>query len=105
MPNLRIILLNNHAGGIFRIIDGPKNQPELEEFFETKQRLSAQYLATEHGFYYSKVINKEELEASLKDFYSDSIHPKIMEIESSSISNTKLLKTNKERIQELLNSK
>jgi 2-succinyl-5-enolpyruvyl-6-hydroxy-3-cyclohexene-1-carboxylate synthase len=105
IPNLRIILLNNHAGGIFRMIDGPKNQPELEEFFETKQKLNAQHLATEYGFYYSKVINKEELETSLKDFYSESLHPKILEIESSSTDNALLLKTIKERVEESLKEK
>ncbi len=51
MPNLRIIILNNHAGGIFRLIDGPAKQPELEEFFETKQKLSANHLAEEFGFF------------------------------------------------------
>jgi 2-succinyl-5-enolpyruvyl-6-hydroxy-3-cyclohexene-1-carboxylate synthase len=104
MPNLRIILLNNHAGGIFRLIDGPSNQPELEEFFETKQRLSAQHLATEFGFFYSKVVNQEELEASLQDFYEDSIHPKILEIETSSPKNAEILKLVKEKIKPLLES-
>lgn len=98
IPNLRIILLNNHAGGIFRLIDGPKNQPELEEYFETKQKLNAQHLATEFGFFYSKVVNQEELEASLTDFYSDSIHPKILEIETSSPKNAEILKLVKEKI-------
>jgi 2-succinyl-5-enolpyruvyl-6-hydroxy-3-cyclohexene-1-carboxylate synthase len=98
IPNLRIILLNNHAGGIFRLIDGPKNQPELEEYFETKQKLNAQHLATEFGFFYSKVVNQEELEASLTDFYSDSIHPKILEIETSSPKNAEILKAVKEKI-------
>lgn len=102
MPNLRIVLLNNHAGGIFRMIEGPKNQPELEEYFETKQKLSAQHLATEYGFFYSKVVNNIELQASLKDFYSDSLHPKILEIESSSKTNAELLKTIKSRISEAL---
>ena len=98
IPNLRIILLNNHAGGIFRLIDGPANQPELEEFFETKQKLSAQHLATEFGFFYSKVVNHEELEASLQDFYEDSLHPKILEIETSSPENAEILKSVKEKI-------
>lgn len=97
-PNLRIILLNNHAGGIFRLIDGPANQPELEEYFETKQKLNAQHLATEFGFFYSKVVNREELEASLEDFYEDSLHPKILEIETSSPENAEILKSVKERI-------
>ena len=105
IPNLRIILLNNHAGGIFRLIDGPKNQPELEEFFETKQNLSADHLATEFGFFYSKVVNQEELEVSLTDFYDDSLHPKILEIETESKSNSHILKLIKERIAETLNAK
>lgn len=102
MPNLRIILLNNHAGGIFRLIDGPSEQPELEEFFETTQNLSAHHLATEFGFFYSKVMDQEELEASLIDFYSDSLHPKILEIETSSQKNAETLKLVKGKIKQLL---
>ncbi|MEB2785464.1 2-succinyl-5-enolpyruvyl-6-hydroxy-3-cyclohexene-1-carboxylic-acid synthase [Algoriphagus persicinus] len=105
MPNLRIILLNNHAGGIFRMIEGPANQPELEEFFETKQNLSAQHLATEFAFFYAKVINNEELKLALEDFYSPSIHPKILEIETESKSNADLLKLIKVRVTETLSVK
>lgn len=36
-PNLRVVVFNNHGGGIFRIIDGPRQQPELDEFFETRR--------------------------------------------------------------------
>lgn len=104
MPNLRVILLNNHAGGIFRLIDGPANQPELEEFFETKQKLNAQHLATEFGFFYSKVVNHEELEASLQDFYEESLHPKILEIETYSPKNAEILKSVKEKIRQSLGS-
>jgi 2-succinyl-5-enolpyruvyl-6-hydroxy-3-cyclohexene-1-carboxylate synthase len=100
MPNLRIILLNNHAGGIFRLIDGPSKQPELEEFFETKQNLSAQFLAQEHGFHYIKVVDKEELESAMTDFYSPSIHPKILEVETSSEKNASILKFIKSKIKE-----
>jgi len=102
MPNLRIIVLNNHAGGIFRLIDGPTNQPELEEFFETKQPLTASHLAGEFGFYYVKVINQAELETALTDFYSPSIHPKILEIETSSIQNAEILKKVKSKVSSVL---
>lgn len=100
MPNLRIVLLNNHAGGIFRLIDGPSKQPELQEFFETKQNLSAQFLAQEHGFHYIKVVDKEELESAMTDFYSPSIHPKILEVETSSEKNASILKFIKSKIKE-----
>lgn len=97
-PNLRVIILNNHAGGIFRLIDGPAKQPELGEFFETKQQLSANHLAEEFGFFYIKVKNQQELESALIDFYEPSIHPKILEIESSSAKNAEILKLVKARI-------
>lgn len=97
-PNLRIVILNNHAGGIFRLIDGPSKQPELEEFFETKQQLSANHLAEEFGFFYIKVKNQQELESALLDFYEPSIHPKILEIESLSPKNAEILKLVKSKI-------
>lgn len=97
-PNLRIIILNNHSGGIFRLIDESAKQPELEEFFETKQQLSANHLAEEFDFHYIKVKDLEELESSLSDFYEPSIHPKILEIETSSAKNAEILSQVKEKI-------
>ena len=92
MPNLRVIVLNNHAGGIFRLIDGPARQAELEEFFETKQSLSASSLASEYGFDYASVTTSEELESALLKFFEPSLQPKIIEISSSSPKNAEILK-------------
>jgi 2-succinyl-5-enolpyruvyl-6-hydroxy-3-cyclohexene-1-carboxylate synthase len=92
MPNLRVIVLNNHAGGIFRLIDGPARQPELVEFFETKQSLNASSLASEYGFDYASVMTSEELESALVKFYEPSTQPKIIEITSSSPRNAEILK-------------
>ena len=92
MPNLRVIVLNNHAGGIFRLIDGPARQPELEEFFETKQALSASVLASEFGFHFASVTTSEQLDSALLKFYEPSLQPKIIEIISSSPRNADILK-------------
>ncbi len=92
MPNLRIILLNNHAGGIFRLIEGPSQQPELEEFFETTQSLNARLLAQEHGFIYHHAETEEDLKEMLKEFFHPSITPKILEITSESKQNAEILK-------------
>ena len=102
MPNLRIVILNNHAGGIFRLIEGPAKQPELEEYFETKQTLNAYHLAQEFGFEYVLVKNKAELQHHLESFYAPSLKPKILEIESSSAKNAEILKTVKAKIQKAL---
>lgn len=98
MNNLRVILLNNHAGGIFRLINGPSAQPELEEFFETNQRLSAGYLAKDFGFEYHLATDERSLEMGLKNFYQKSIHPKILEIQTKSPKNAEILKCVKEEI-------
>lgn len=105
MPNLRIVILNNHAGGIFRLIDGPAKQPELEEFFETKQKLNASHLAAEFGFDYRLAKNQEELEKALSNFYEPSLKPKILEIESSSPKNAEILKQVKEKVKGVIEEK
>ena len=95
LSNLRIILLNNHAGGIFRLINGPAGQPELEEYFETAQRLNASFLAEEHGFEYHQVAEEADLRRVLENFYQSSIKPKILEITSESKVNARILKAAK----------
>ena len=97
MPNMRVIVLNNHAGGIFRLIDGPAKQPELEEFFETSQALNAAHLAAEHGFGYQLVTHANELDQALASFFEESAAPKILEIESVSATNAAILRAVKEK--------
>ncbi|EIM72803.1 2-succinyl-5-enolpyruvyl-6-hydroxy-3-cyclohexene-1-carboxylate synthase [Nitritalea halalkaliphila LW7] len=80
MPNLRILLLNNHGGEIFRKIKGPSEQPELEEYFVTKQRLNARLLCEEFGFQYLLVHDKEALEEALTLFFQPSFKPKLIEV-------------------------
>ncbi len=86
LPNLRIVLFNNHGGGIFRLIDGPKQQPELEAYFETKQPLTAERTAQDFGMEYHQIdLTKPGthplLETYLTDFYGrKSSHAKLLEI-------------------------
>lgn len=92
LPNLRVIVLNNHAGGIFRLIEGPSALPELEEFFETRQALTAKALAYEYNFDYVSVTQESELLSSLPGFFDKSIKPKVLEVFSDSVSNAKTLR-------------
>ena len=85
--NLRIVLLNNHAGGIFRLIDGPRQQPELEPFFETEQTLNAENTARDFGMRYTAVTNLKELEQALPSFFSADAGAGIMEIFTDSPAN------------------
>jgi 2-succinyl-5-enolpyruvyl-6-hydroxy-3-cyclohexene-1-carboxylate synthase len=82
LPNLRILLLNNHGGLIFNMIDGPASQPEASEYFITRQKLNAQKLCEEFGFDHLKLDNKRKIRNYIKDFFDPEPRTKVLEVES-----------------------
>lgn len=83
LPNLRIVVLNNHGGAIFSMIDGPSALPEMEEYFVTQQKLSAHALAAEYNFDYLKLDSLKKLKNLLKDFFDFDGRTKILEIDAT----------------------
>ena len=86
-PNLRVVLFNNHGGGIFRLIDGPRQQPELDEFFETHQALTAENLCRDFKLRYLPVSSFEELAAALPVFFAAESGAAVLEIFTDSKTN------------------
>ena len=66
--NIRIIVLNDYGGGIFKMIPGPSNQKKLQTLFTTPHNRTAELTAKEFDLHYSKASSKVELETALKDF-------------------------------------
>ena len=96
--NLRIVILNNHGGGIFRIIDGPNKQPELDEYFETKQKLIAENTAKDHNLEYIFCKDSEKLDEALKTFFIPASRSKILEVETNSKVNAEIFQKFKNAI-------
>jgi len=86
--NLRVILINNHGGNIFRIIDGPNKQPEVREYFETKQNSTAEYFCKENDVEYVKVFDETSLENALNLLHQKSSRPVVIEVEVDGYRNT-----------------
>ncbi|MGI4762422.1 MAG: 2-succinyl-5-enolpyruvyl-6-hydroxy-3-cyclohexene-1-carboxylic-acid synthase [Janthinobacterium lividum] len=86
-PNLRVVLFNNHGGGIFRLIDGPRQQPELAEFFETHQALSAENLCHDFDLRYLPVWSFDELASALPVFFAAESGAAVLEIFTDSETN------------------
>ncbi|TGE23709.1 2-succinyl-5-enolpyruvyl-6-hydroxy-3-cyclohexene-1-carboxylic-acid synthase [Hymenobacter aquaticus] len=86
-PNLRVVLFNNHAGGIFRLIDGPRQQPELEELFETRQPLTAENTARDFGMRYFTADTFPELKLALSAFFAPVSGAALLEITTDSATN------------------
>ena len=103
IPNLRIVILNNHGGGIFRMIDGPSTLPELEEYFETQQSLNADKAAEEFGFDHIICNDRKAFASAVEGFFQPGPKPKILEIETSSALNKEILNDLKNNLQEQLN--
>jgi 2-succinyl-5-enolpyruvyl-6-hydroxy-3-cyclohexene-1-carboxylate synthase len=80
--NLKIIMINNGGGGIFRYIDGPDQTGMLEEFFEARHDTSAENIARAFGLDYSEASDAESLDQVLKDFFCESEKPAVLEIKS-----------------------
>ncbi len=89
-PNLRIVVLNNHGGGIFDIIEGP-NQLERarqETYFLTPQPLTARRTAEDHGLRYLHAADAGELKAQLGEFFAQDAGPALLEVETEMATNT-----------------
>ncbi|MFT4740779.1 MAG: 2-succinyl-5-enolpyruvyl-6-hydroxy-3-cyclohexene-1-carboxylate synthase, partial [Marivirga sp.] len=97
-PNLKVILINNHGGSIFRMIKGPKEQAELEEFFETKQSLNASLLCQEFAVDYFIAKSKVDLTAAITSWLRSS-KAALLEIQSESKINQEIFESFKIHIQ------
>ena len=88
----RIIIINNSGGGIFKILPGFKENNLFSEFIETQHNLSARLIAKMFNFNYTRVSTKFGLNLYLRTFFKNSKKPKILEIRTSSVKSTKILK-------------
>jgi 2-succinyl-5-enolpyruvyl-6-hydroxy-3-cyclohexene-1-carboxylate synthase len=82
--NLRIILLNNHGGAIFGMIDGPQGLPEAQEYFITRQNRTARLVAEEFGMGYTRTTSAAEAVPLLETFFRADGGARILEFEGSS---------------------
>jgi len=89
--NLKIILINNSGGGIFRIIDGPDTVKELEDFFEAHHPVDFEMTTKAFGLKYFQAHDKETLSKSIPEFIN-SQGAGILEIKTPAGENAKWLK-------------
>ena len=89
--DVRIVIINNSGGGIFKIIPGPKKSTALK-YFETPHCLTAEHLCRMFGFEYSTAHNLKSLKEEVVGFYDKSEKPKLLEVFTPSDQNDLVLK-------------
>lgn len=90
--NLKIIIVNNGGGGIFRILPGHQENKIFNTYFETEHQLTARYLASMFGLDYIEARTIEEAEKGLKKIYSEHQKPVILELFTPTKENEKIQK-------------
>ena len=89
--NLKIVVLNNGGGNIFRIIPGSSAMPELESYFEMDQVFSVERSALDSKMEYFCAGNTSEFSSLLKELLA-SPKPSIMECRTDKYQNTEIVK-------------
>ncbi len=91
-PNLKIIVINNGGGDIFRFIPGPDTSVQREKFFAATHHWKAELIAKAFDIRYFKAENETGLKSCLPEFYSEDSRPALLEIFTTEVENAQVLK-------------
>ncbi|MEM1123040.1 MAG: 2-succinyl-5-enolpyruvyl-6-hydroxy-3-cyclohexene-1-carboxylic-acid synthase, partial [Bacteroidota bacterium] len=86
-PKLRIVLINNGGGNIFRFIKGPDTTAQLATYFEAQHERSAEYIAKTYILNYFAADSEDSLKKVLKSFYQPQPNnrPAILEVKTPNV--------------------
>ena len=90
--NLKIIVINNNGGGIFKIIPGPFSTPYGKEHFEAENPANLKHLAQAHNIEFLSANDIETTNKALKDLFN-SRSTCILELETHQCNNEDVLKS------------
>lgn len=67
--NLKIVIVNNSGGNIFRLIEGQKEETLMQNYFEVQHQHSAKALAEQFSLQYFTCDSTETLEKTIERFF------------------------------------
>ncbi|GAB5418165.1 MAG: 2-succinyl-5-enolpyruvyl-6-hydroxy-3-cyclohexene-1-carboxylic-acid synthase [Crocinitomicaceae bacterium] len=92
--NLKVVVINNGGGGIFRIIDGPNGVNQLERYFETENKASVEGICKAYNMTYANAANLDEVEKEMENLFLKDTEgrPAVLEIFTPNTKNNAVLK-------------
>lgn len=91
-PRFKMVVMKNGGGGIFRFIQGPSELEELEECFETRQKVNVRGYADLYHFAFFRAESVGELQRVLSGFWAENERPAMLEIDTTMCDNATQLK-------------
>jgi 2-succinyl-5-enolpyruvyl-6-hydroxy-3-cyclohexene-1-carboxylate synthase len=90
--NLRIVVLNDGGGGIFRLLDGPGEMDFFEEFSVTHHPVSLELLCGSFGRRYGRADSFTGLDRQLKALLSPGSGLSVLEVDTTACENSRIFK-------------
>ncbi|NVK29329.1 MAG: 2-succinyl-5-enolpyruvyl-6-hydroxy-3-cyclohexene-1-carboxylic-acid synthase [Flavobacteriia bacterium] len=91
--SMRILLIHNGGGGIFRIIKGPSGSPALEEYFETQHDTNAEGIAMSYGLDYKWAEGESNWMPGLEWLLEEGDGPRLLEVHTPGEINAEVLQS------------
>lgn len=91
-PNLKIIVLNDKGGGIFRLLDGPDRMPFFGEFSVTRHPVTLKHIVKAFGMNILLANNDYTLDECLDTLFKKGAAATVMEVDTSSSENSGIFK-------------
>ena len=90
--NLKIVVINNEGGGIFRLIPGPSEMETFEEHIEAHHHIDIKKLTEAFGVNYYFCNNETKLKNTFKTFIQSKERPALLEIKTPRLENAEIYK-------------
>lgn len=91
-PNLKIIVINDGGGGIFRILSGPEKMSFFEKFSVTNHPVSHLELSKAFGLTGLQVVDYKGLNKGLEALFEEEDGPDVIEIFTAKSENSSIFK-------------
>lgn len=91
-PLLKMIVIDNGGGNIFRFIDGPDRDPELLKWFEAPHTRSIEKLVKSYDLPYFHANDRASLGKGLDNLYTDHDRPAVLHISTDAATSPKVLR-------------
>ena len=89
--NMRIIVLDNGGGDIFRFIRSTKNLDIREKFLCADMKIPVEDIASAYGWEYFYADSVESLESQIEEFFHVAMLPKLLHIDTRGRNNARIL--------------
>jgi 2-succinyl-5-enolpyruvyl-6-hydroxy-3-cyclohexene-1-carboxylate synthase len=90
--NLKIVVLNDGGGGIFRLLNGPDQMDFFEEFSVTHHPVSLELLSLAFGREFQYVNSMEELNKKMVHMFQPGSAVEILEVDVTESENSRIFK-------------